>query len=61
MVKLPEDVYPADMHWFPRSGGGGGKKAAASDVFVLCSTDGSCSAVESHVCCSNIGKRCGDV
>lgn len=40
LAKLPEDVYPTDMHWFPKGGGGVGKKAAGSDVFVLCSTDG---------------------
>ncbi len=39
VVKLPDDVYPTDMHWFPR-GVGGSKKAAASDIFSLCSTDG---------------------
>lgn len=39
VVELPDDVYPTDMHWFPK-GLGGGKKAAGSDVFALCSTDG---------------------
>ncbi|ELT91803.1 hypothetical protein CAPTEDRAFT_169559 [Capitella teleta] len=39
LVQLPDEVYPTDMHWFPRLGGGG-KKAPGSDVFVLCSTDG---------------------
>ena len=38
MLKLPEDVYPTDMHWFPKAIGGG--KKAGSDIFVLCSTDG---------------------
>ena len=38
LAKLPEDIFPTDMHWFPK--GLGAKKAAGSDVFVLCSTDG---------------------
>ena len=38
LVKLPDDVFPTDMHWFPRSAGGG--KKAGSDIFVLTSTDG---------------------
>ena len=48
VVKLPEDVYPTDMHWFPK-GLGGGKKAAGSDVFALCSTDGIWDLMLSHV------------
>ena len=36
LSKLPDDVFPTDMHWFPRSG----KKQAGSDVFALTSTDG---------------------
>ncbi|KAJ8310611.1 hypothetical protein KUTeg_012476 [Tegillarca granosa] len=39
LVKLPNDVYPTDMHWFPKAAPGGGKKAG-SDLFVLTSTDG---------------------
>ncbi|WAR28818.1 IFT80-like protein [Mya arenaria] len=39
LVKLPEDVYPTDMHWFPRAVTGGGKKTG-SDLFCLTSTDG---------------------
>ena len=39
VAKLPEDVFPTDMHWFPKAAGGG-KKQAGSDMFVLCSTDG---------------------
>ena len=39
LVKLPEDVYPTDMHWFPKAVSGGSKKAG-SDLFVLTSTDG---------------------
>ena len=38
VMKLPDDVYPTDMHWFPKAAGGG--KKGGSDVFVLCSTDG---------------------
>ena len=47
LAKLPDDVYPTDMHWFPK--GGGGKKAPGSDVFVLCSTDGRLFSA-SHMC-----------
>ncbi|XP_076095976.1 intraflagellar transport protein 80 homolog [Mytilus galloprovincialis] len=39
LVKLPDDVFPTDMHWFPKSAAGGGKKTG-SDLFVLTSTDG---------------------
>ena len=39
-MKLPEEVYPTDMHWFPKAAGGQAKKASGSDVFVLCATDG---------------------
>ena len=38
LAKLPADVFPTDMHWFPK--GAGGAKKAGSDVFALCSTDG---------------------
>ena len=38
LVKLPADLFPLDMHWFPRSGGGAKQKG--SDIFVLTSTDG---------------------
>ncbi|OWF41163.1 intraflagellar transport protein 80 homolog [Mizuhopecten yessoensis] len=38
LVKLPDDVFPTDMHWFPKAAGGG--KKAVSDLFVLTSTDG---------------------
>ena len=41
IAKLPDEVYPTDMRWLPRSGGSGVKTAAnASDVFALSSTDG---------------------
>ena len=38
LVKLPTDLFPLDMHWFPRTGGGAKQKG--SDLFVLTSTDG---------------------
>ncbi|XP_027750673.1 intraflagellar transport protein 80 homolog [Empidonax traillii] len=38
VVKLPEDLYPIDLHWFPRSVGG--KKQSHAESFVLTSSDG---------------------
>ena len=38
MIKLPAEIYPTDIHWFPRSAGG--KKQSQSELFVLTSTDG---------------------
>ncbi|NXG08602.1 IFT80 protein, partial [Sakesphorus luctuosus] len=38
VVKLPDDFYPLDLHWFPRSVGG--KKQPHSETFVLTSSDG---------------------
>nr|XP_046245222.1 intraflagellar transport protein 80 homolog isoform X2 [Scatophagus argus] len=38
VVKLPEDIYPIDLHWFPKTVGG--KKQNQSEIFVLTSTDG---------------------
>ncbi|XP_032924268.1 intraflagellar transport protein 80 homolog [Catharus ustulatus] len=38
VVKLPDDVYPLDLHWFPR--GTGGKKQSQAESFVLTSSDG---------------------
>ena len=38
LTKLPDDVYPTHMHWFPKAGAS--KKGNASDVFALSSTDG---------------------
>lgn len=40
LAKLPEDVFPTDLHWFPKSVTGGGKKQGGSDLFVLGSCDG---------------------
>ncbi|XP_008307942.1 intraflagellar transport protein 80 homolog [Cynoglossus semilaevis] len=38
VVKLPEDIYPIDLHWFPKTVGG--KKQTQAEVFVLTSSDG---------------------
>ncbi|CAL8375185.1 unnamed protein product [Gadus morhua 'NCC'] len=38
VVRLPEDTYPIDLHWFPKTVGG--KKLVQADTFVLTSTDG---------------------
>ncbi|KAK2847315.1 hypothetical protein Q5P01_010314 [Channa striata] len=38
VVKLPEDIYPIDLHWFPKTIGG--KKQTQAEIFVLTSTDG---------------------
>ncbi|KAI4815665.1 hypothetical protein KUCAC02_005802, partial [Chaenocephalus aceratus] len=38
VVKLPDDIYPIDLHWFPKTVGG--KKQNQSEIFVLTSTDG---------------------
>ncbi|XP_073482211.1 intraflagellar transport protein 80 homolog isoform X3 [Aquarana catesbeiana] len=38
VVKLPDDTYPIDLHWFPKNLGN--KKQGQSDVFVLTSSDG---------------------
>lgn len=38
VVKLPDDTYPIDLHWFPKNFGN--KKQGQSDVFVLTSSDG---------------------
>ncbi|NWY95301.1 IFT80 protein, partial [Loxia curvirostra] len=38
VLKLPDDVYPLDLHWFPR--GIGGKKQSQAESFVLTSSDG---------------------
>eukprot|EP00795_Rhopilema_esculentum_P016996 gene16996-8500_t len=37
-VQLPKDLFPTDIHWFPRSIGG--KKQGQIDIFVLAATDG---------------------
>lgn len=38
VVKLPEDIYPLDLHWFPKAVGG--KKQNQAEIFVLTSSDG---------------------
>lgn len=37
-MKLPDDTYPIDLHWLPRSVGG--KKQSLAESFVLTSSDG---------------------
>ncbi|KAB0356811.1 hypothetical protein FD754_000967 [Muntiacus muntjak] len=38
IVKLPDDIYPIDLHWFPKSLGV--KKQTQAEIFVLTSSDG---------------------
>ncbi|XP_077146768.1 intraflagellar transport protein 80 homolog isoform X2 [Ranitomeya variabilis] len=38
VVKLPDDTYPIDLHWYPKNVGS--KKQGQSDMFVLTSSDG---------------------
>ncbi|XP_075793942.1 intraflagellar transport protein 80 homolog isoform X2 [Pelodiscus sinensis] len=38
VVKLPDDIYPLDLHWFPKTVGG--KKQSQAESFVLTSSDG---------------------
>ena len=38
VTTLPEELYPTDVHWFPKSIGA--KKQPQSDIFVLTATDG---------------------
>uniref|UniRef100_A0A7N8WUE9 Intraflagellar transport 80 homolog (Chlamydomonas) n=1 Tax=Mastacembelus armatus TaxID=205130 RepID=A0A7N8WUE9_9TELE len=38
VVKLQEDIYPIDLHWFPKTVGS--KKQSQAEIFVLTSTDG---------------------
>lgn len=40
VVKLSEEIYPVDLHWFPKTISG--KKQNQSEIFVLTSTDGKC-------------------
>jgi len=39
VAELPEEIYPMDMHWFPKTSGGG-RKAGGPDIFALSSSDG---------------------
>ncbi|XP_066476290.1 intraflagellar transport protein 80 homolog isoform X3 [Tiliqua scincoides] len=38
VVKLPDDIYPIDLHWFPKNVGG--KRQTQAESFVLTSSDG---------------------
>lgn len=38
VAKLPDDFYPVDLHWFPKTLGS--KKQAQAEIFVITSTDG---------------------
>ncbi|XP_053278513.1 intraflagellar transport protein 80 homolog [Pleuronectes platessa] len=38
VVKLPDDIYPIDLHWLPKTIGG--KRQAQAEIFALTSTDG---------------------
>lgn len=38
VAKLPDDFYPVDLHWFPKTVGS--KKQSQADIFVITSTDG---------------------
>lgn len=40
VTKLGAEVYPTDMHWFPKGSAGGGRKQPGGDVVALCCTDG---------------------
>jgi intraflagellar transport protein 80 len=39
LAELPSDIYPLDMHWFPKASGSG-RKAGVPDIFALGSNDG---------------------
>ena len=39
VAELPNDFYPTDMHWFPKSNNAG-KKSGAPDIFAMGSSDG---------------------
>lgn len=38
LIKLAQDVYPTDFHWFPK--GAGGVKQSQIDLMVMTATDG---------------------
>ncbi|XP_059507049.1 intraflagellar transport protein 80 homolog isoform X4 [Stegostoma tigrinum] len=38
VVRLAEEIYPTDLHWFPKTTGG--KKQIQTEIFALTSTDG---------------------
>lgn len=38
LSELPPEVFPTDMHWFPKSSGG--RKGGIPDIFAIGSADG---------------------
>lgn len=44
VTELPQDVFPTDMHWFPKtslaSGGGPSRRSGVPDIFSMASSDG---------------------
>lgn len=41
LATLAEDVFPIDMHWFPKSSiATGGRRAGAPDIFAMAASDG---------------------
>ncbi|KAM4743150.1 intraflagellar transport protein 80 homolog isoform 2-T2 [Anableps anableps] len=43
VVRLPEDIYPIDLNWFPKTVGA--KKQTQAEISALTSTDGKCHLV----------------
>lgn len=43
LVKLQDEIYPIDLHWFPKTVSG--KKQAVAEIFALTSTDGKTSVM----------------
>lgn len=39
IAELPAEIYPTDMHWFPKASGGG-RKAGIPEIFAMGSSDG---------------------
>lgn len=44
LVKLQDEIYPIDLHWFPKTVSG--KKQAVAEIFALTSTDGKASVCD---------------
>ncbi len=40
ITELPAELYPTDMHWYPKAVGVG-RKGGVPDIFALASSDGS--------------------
>lgn len=40
LANLSEDIYPTDMHWFPKTSTPGGRKAGVPDIFAMGASDG---------------------